>query len=105
MPRGGWAQAYVKNEGLFVLLPRAHVEAQDIPKNPLSMMRKTLLKDNLGHFLLGQQYLAVTTPAPAHISDLTRFLGFQIPDRINALEESTTKNDRATSQVSMSVCI
>lgn len=68
-------------------------------------MRKTLLKDNLGQFLLGQQYFTVTTPASAHISDLTRFLSFQIRDWINALEESTTKNDRATNQVSMSVCI
>lgn len=65
------------------------------------MMKKTtLLKDNLG-----QRHLATTTPAPAHSSDLTRFPGFQTPDWINALEESTTKNDHATSQISMSVCI
>lgn len=74
-------------------------------ESPQSMMRKTLLKDNLGHFLLGQQYFTVTTPAPAHISDLTCFPSFQIPDWINALEDSTTKNDCATNEVSMSVCI
>lgn len=104
MPHGRWAQVHgliVKKEG-FLCFSHVHGwKPKRSPRTPSGLMmvkEKTLLKDRLCTYPAGPVHVTSTYISPSW--DLTSFSGFQMSDWANAFEESTIKNDCATSWMS-----